>query len=140
MALAVFCGLALPPAVSARSYDGVYDGTIRCGQSTDANRVWESPFRMTVERGRARYERPVLRDGGNTGVYERGGGTVTPDGRVGLAGRADGATYVFDSQYQGTMTQHAASLGGTQLWYIGRNEAGSERSCHIELTRVPPGS
>jgi len=127
----------LPLTVAAQSFDGTYDGTIHCGLSTDAKRVWESPFRLTVEDGEARYERPILRYGQSTGVYERGGGTVTASGKVGLAGRAHGTSYVFDAQYQGELTEDTAQLAGTQLWYIRDDAAGSERSCRINLMRVP---
>ena len=128
--------LLLPLSLAAQSVDAVYDGTIRCGLLTDAKRVWVSPFRLTVENGRARYERPVLRNGQPTGVYERGEGTVTASGRVGIAGRAGASRYVFDAQYQGELEQDAGSLTGTQLWYIGDDD-GSERSCRIDLVRVP---
>jgi hypothetical protein len=127
----------LPVNVAAQSWDGIYDGTIHCGLVTDAKRVWESPFRMTVEDGAVRYERPILRDGQSTGVYERGGGTVTASGRVGLAGRAHGTSYVFDAQYQGELTQDAARLVGTQLWYIAGRDGESARSCRVNLVRVP---
>jgi hypothetical protein len=127
----------LPLSVAARSLDGTYDGTIHCGLVTDAKRVWESPFRLIVEDGAARYERPILRDGQSTGVYERGDGTVSASGKVGLAGRAHGTSYVFDAQYQGELTQGAARLVGTQLWYIAGRDAESQRSCRIDLVRVP---
>jgi hypothetical protein len=142
VAFVAICGLvpATPPRAAAQSFDGVYAGTISCGLSTDVNRVWESPFRMTVEDGKAHYERPILRDRDSTGVYERGGGTVTREGGIGLAGRADGATYVFDARYQGQITEKAARLVGTQLWYIRGKDGESERSCHIELIRVPSSS
>jgi hypothetical protein len=130
----------LPLSVAAHSLDGTYDGTIHCGLVTDAKRVWESPFRLIVEDGAAQYERPILRDGQPTGVYERGDGTVTGSGKVGLAGRAQGSSYVFDAQYQGELTQDAARLVGTQLWYIRGHDDESERSCHITLIRVPPVS
>jgi hypothetical protein len=139
IALAAASALALmSPGVDARSLVGVYEGRISCGRLTDVKRVWTSPFRMTVEDGAARYERPILRDGHGTGVYERGSGTVAANGRVGLAGRADGATYLFDAQYQGELAGDAATLVGTQLWYIRGRDTRSERSCRIDLTRVSP--
>ena len=130
----------MPLCAAAQSFDGAYDGTISCGLLTDAKRVWESPFRMIVDNGEARYERPILRDGQPTGVDERGGGHVTADGEVVLSGRANGAHYVFDARYHGHLTQKDASLDGEQLWYMSDRGAASRRSCRIDLLRVSPSS
>lgn len=132
--------LALSAGARAQSYDGVYEGGIRCGLLSGLTRPLQTPFTMTVSGRDVRYAREIVRPGGptgttSTGSFERGGGTVAPSGEVALTGAGEGG-FSFDAAYRGRIDARPIRLAGTQRWQIrGQTE---ERSCEIELAPPAP--
>ena len=72
--------------------------------------------------------------GGQTGSYERGGGTVSPAGDVSLRGACQGS-FTCDAEYRGQLTGGPIRLTGTQRWRTRERDA--SRDCEIELAPKP---
>jgi hypothetical protein len=124
---------------AAQTIDGTYTGTIACGLLTQLRYPLRTDFSLTVARGEASYERPIVRPGRDgraepTGSWERGGGPVSPLGEVTLRGRCEGG-FSCEAQYQGQLDAGAIRLTGSQRWQ-GRGKV-EERTCEITLTRQP---
>jgi hypothetical protein len=118
--------------VAATSTDGTYTGTMTCDPLPTTTRL-RVKLSITVEEGRASYEREILQQGKKTGRFERGTGTVTETGDVAVKGWGATPNMKFDAEYKGRITGDRVQLEGTQQW----QDAGSihTRSCQIELSR-----
>jgi len=67
--------------------------------------------------------------GAASNVWERGSGTLGPDGRLTLIGSAAGRQMLYSASYEGRLGRTGGWLTGEQLW-------GSERrACTISLRR-----
>jgi hypothetical protein len=129
-----------PPAGSA-SVDGAWRGSMRCQSVANQSVVGNVPFTMTVTGGQARFERRIgTSDGRPTENFERGSGTVAPDGTVTLTGGGQGRGEVttniwsFSSSYSGRIAGGQVTLQGQQNWQIPR-QPNVTRPCTITLSR-----
>ena len=94
-----------------------------------------TPFLLTVSGGRASYEHEIRSPGaagGQTGSYERGGGTVSPAGGS-LRGACRGR-FTCDAEYRGQLTG-GPSDSPAQRWRTRERDA--SRDCEIELAPKP---
>lgn len=114
---------------------------MRCQSVANQSVVGNVPFRMTVTGGQARFEREIgTPDGRPTGTFERGSGTVEPNGTVTLTGGGQGRgtqtglTWSFASSYSGRITGGSLTMQGQQRWQIPRT-ADATRSCTITLSK-----
>jgi hypothetical protein len=114
--------------------DGAYRGRLRCAAiPTLTVAPVDVEFTMTVQGGRATYQRPVLSyDGRQTVGEESGTGTVAADGTVTLRGGVSGSLGVFVAHYTGRLSGTHLDLSGTESFTAPRQY---ERSCTISLDR-----
>jgi hypothetical protein len=124
------------PSTRAQSFDGTYAGTLAC-PALPGGAPLRTPFMLTVSGGRASHEREIRSPGaagGQTGSYERGGGTVSPAGDVSLRGACQDS-FTCDAEYRGQLTGGPIRLTGTQRWRT--RERDVSRDCEIELASKP---
>lgn len=126
--------LVASAAVAAPSFDGTYTGTLTCPAFPGQEPV-RAPMSMTVAGRTATYEREIVPPAGpgGAGTYERGTGTVAPDGKLVLTGGCEGG-FSCATDYRGDLSAKPIRLKGTQRWWYRGGDR--QRECEAELTRA----
>lgn len=108
---------------------GAFPGTLACSPATAGSGVgFRQNVTVTIEGGRATYTfGAALPSGASASGTETGGGTLSPDRSLALAGRAEGRGYSYRSRYSGQVSGRGGMLTGTQTWSSG------SRTCQLTL-------
>jgi hypothetical protein len=122
----------------APPFDGAYDGTIHCDLHSVTGRQ-DASFSLTIAADRISYEsRIVTRAGELTDDFERGTGTIQPDGELVLTGLGLGVGFSYKARYVGQLKGGMIQLVGEQRGRIGLDTAPDSRSCTIDLRHASP--
>ncbi len=135
MAALTFCAAA-PQSALAQSRDGVYRGTLVCGNLSFMRSRTRAAIEVTIAGRDARYTRPVvMTENGPVLGTETGSGTVDRD-KVALTGAWSGDKFGFESSYAGRFLRRAAiKFTGTQTWT--RDGKTTRRNCSGAAKRPP---
>lgn len=124
------CAVLAQPAcaqtASTPTRDGVYRGTLVCGNLILLRSRPRSAVELTIAGRDVKFSRPVVEKGAALGT-ETGTGTLDGD-KIALAGSWKGDKLGFESSYTGTFVRRASlKLAGTQTWT--QNGKTTSRNC-----------
>jgi hypothetical protein len=121
--------VTLAPLPALAQYDGVYNGQVLCGPSSQ-ERVPAGTIRVNVAGVTFTYEVQVTGGG-----VERGAGSVTAPS-LSAGGSASGGGVRYDSSYTGQIMPGSLWLSGSQSGTFAAGASGN-RQCSISARRGP---